>query len=106
MTSSTVPTAPSPIRSVLALLVGFFLRDSLIRLGTATIVALVPAAFPQGLPAPRGWVMIVIWWGIAATFGGLATGIIAGRKEVGHAGLLGAVRLSMGIAAHTPGHEW
>jgi len=105
MTRSTVAIASSPVRSVLALTVGYFLRDSLIRLGTATIMSLVPAAFPQGVPAPRGSVMILVWSGIAATFGGLATGIIAGRKEVGHAAFLAAIWFIMGVAGITLGHQ-
>src|SRR5438270_9949298 len=102
---SSVPPYPSPLRSLLALLVGFFLRDSLIRLGAATIVALVPAAFPHGVPEPRGWIMIVIWGGIAATFAGLATGIIVGRREVAHAAFLAMGLLAMGIAGIVLGHE-
>lgn len=95
--------APSPLRSVLAVAVGFFLRNSLAHIGAALIGSVIADA-----GATRGLVMEVIWAGLAASFAGLAAGIIAGRYEVTHGLVLGAIFLGMGAfaAGQAPGQVW
>ena len=86
--------APSPLRSVLAVVLGFFLRRSLASLGLALIASIVPT--PN---ATRGLVMAIVWSGFASLCGGLAAGVIAGRYEVRHGLVLAAVFLGMGAFA-------
>lgn len=86
--------APSPLRSVLSIAVGFFLRNSLARIGAALI-----ASVTGGAAATRGLFMEVVWAGIAAVFAGLAAGIVAGRYEIRHGLVLAAIFLGMGAFA-------
>ena len=101
---ATPGAAPSPLRTLLSLMVGFFLMTSLVRLGIDLIASIIRLP-PNAHPPARALAMLPVASGIAAFFGGLAAGIVAGRAEVRHALLLAAVMLVMGVAMTARGQS-
>jgi hypothetical protein len=87
------------MRSAAAVIGGFLAYAFLMGFTVLVLQTVMPGAFGPATEARATWAMVVeiLYSVVFAAFGGYVTGLIARRAEVGHAAILAALILLIGV---------